>query len=164
MAHALEPTVSLPSSVWIAGAPPVQVAGQQGAYAAHMINRGYLPREGGMEQASQCMGASALAVCTFTAGLCWSTCWCCRAHLLAFHPACPTLPGPCPPCLQPPPSKPVGQMDGLGAYATMGSTMEGSLDEANEVGGWAAGQAGCSSVWRLSDKWHGHSWQASVSR
>lgn len=27
-----------------------QVAGQQGAYAAHLINRGFLPLEGGMEQ------------------------------------------------------------------------------------------------------------------
>lgn len=60
-----------------------QVAGQQGAYAAHMINRGYLPLQGGMDQ--------------------------------------------------PPPCKPVGKIGALeGAYATMGSTMEGSADEEHE--------------------------------
>ena len=63
---------------------------------------------------------------------------------VAYHPACPAP--PCPalpgPSLQPPPCKPVGKMGGLeGAYATMGSTMGGSADEANEVGWrWAGGR------------------------
>ncbi|KAL4421095.1 hypothetical protein ABPG77_009622 [Micractinium sp. CCAP 211/92] len=50
-----------------------QVAGQQGAYVAHMINRGYLPLMGGLDQPPPCKPVDAEALVTDNVGTMGST-------------------------------------------------------------------------------------------
>lgn len=50
-----------------------QVAGQQGAYVAHMVNRGYLPLTGGLDQPPPCKPVDASALVSDNVGTMGST-------------------------------------------------------------------------------------------
>ena len=108
------------------------MAGQQGAYAAHLINRGFLPLQGGMDQVEgawmQPLEGGQTEPC-LRAPLqqtdnrpCYS-----RSRNTHATPAWPAAPPPHPP--QPPPCKPVSTDNLMGNMrdATMGDDEEGAV-------------------------------------
>lgn len=128
-----------------------QVAGQQGAYAAHMANRGFRPRMGGMEEVRHACWVEAMcALRCWCAQVSWGELLACPTELLTWRSS------GCPAPLQPPPAKAADfLLPGQQLFATMGSTTGTMDDSAEEV----RASAGCLGAGKVGSGVPGARWR-----